>query len=522
MRSTVAACVAAAAAGAAALAGPAEPPGATTAEPAPAPVMSYADPAPPKPARIARAAEPVAPLDETFALHSRPGATRTIFIDFDGARVAGSAWNILELLLDGSHPAWDPDDDGPAFSPTERELVQDVWRRVAEDFAPYDVDVTTEDPGDLGSRGVRALVTPSQGAMSVLCGSCSGVAYIDVFGKSYYDPAWVFSHRLWDDPSYVAEAVSHELGHNLGLHHDGTASSEYYGGHGDWAPIMGAAFGKDVTQWSRGSYLGADNQQQDVTVIAAALGLRPDEAGAVVTGAPPLGDGAGYVTHAADADTYSLGSCAGPTTVTAEPAETGPNLDIRLDLLDASGAVVATDEPSGMAAALSADLAPGDWFVRVDGAGEGTWANGYDDYASLGAYRITVDGCSALVEPPADEPPAGTPTDTPTDGEPVVDEPLGTRTRLSLAGRVVRGSRPWAYVRVAEAASGEDVAGRVRFAVAGRAVGTVALDLGGARFRLPRLARLGRVTVTATYLGGDGLLRSRVARTIRVVRPAAG
>lgn len=480
----------------------------------PAPVVAYADPAPPRPARIAAPADPIAPLDDTFALHSRPGAARTIFIDFDGARIAGTAWNLVESVLDGSHPAWDPGRDGAAFNAQERTLVQDVWRRVAEDFAPYDVDVTTEDPGDLGNRGVRALVTPSPGAMSVLCGSCSGIAYVGVFGRTYYDPAWVFAQRLYDDPSYVAEAISHEVGHNLGLRHDGTAQLAYYPGHGDWAPIMGAPFGKDVTQWSRGSYAGASNTEDDLSIIGSVLGRRPDEAGGDIAGAAALGGGAGFVTTAADADTYRMPACTGPTTITAEPAETGPNLDLRLDLLDAGGSVVATSEPAGPAASVTAELTSDAWFVRVDGAGEGTWLNGYDDYASVGAYRVTVAGCTGVVEPP----PVETPVEPPVEPDPVSEPgPVTTRTRLSAATRVVRGTRPWALVRVSSE-SGGDVGGTVRFAVAGRRVGTATLDLGVARFRLPRLTRVGRVTVTATYVGSAEALRSQAVRTLRVVR----
>jgi hypothetical protein len=37
---------------------------------------------------------------------------------------------------------------------------------------------------------------------------------------------------------YIWEAVSHEVGHNMGLYHDGDQSTPYYEGHGIWAPIM--------------------------------------------------------------------------------------------------------------------------------------------------------------------------------------------------------------------------------------------------------------------------------------------
>ncbi len=64
-----------------------------------------------------------------------------------------------------------------------------------------------------------------------------GVAYVGVtyypgcWWCRYYWPAFVFPDELgggW--PKYVWEAVSHELGHNMGLWHDGTATQGYYTG----------------------------------------------------------------------------------------------------------------------------------------------------------------------------------------------------------------------------------------------------------------------------------------------------
>ena len=67
----------------------------------------------------------------------------------------------------------------------------------------------------------------------------------------------------------IAEAASHEMGHNMGLSHDGTSSLTYYGGHGatasspSWGPIMGTGYGRNVSQWSKSTEYYDGNQAQD-------------------------------------------------------------------------------------------------------------------------------------------------------------------------------------------------------------------------------------------------------------------
>jgi hypothetical protein len=101
---------------------------------------------------------------------------------------------------------------------------------VAEDFAAWDVDVTTEETDDLGNP----LVLTNIGARAVIGGKSSdwfgsgagGVAYVNSFGRAYYEPAFVFPGDLGNGyPKYVWEATSHELGHRLGLSHDGTSTT---------------------------------------------------------------------------------------------------------------------------------------------------------------------------------------------------------------------------------------------------------------------------------------------------------
>jgi hypothetical protein len=391
----------------------------------------FIDPAPdtsvteegPTPARAA-------PLADTFTLHSNPGASRTILLDVDGADVSGTAWNTESGVTPGAQPAWDPAADGPAFSAAERLKVQQVWAMVAEDYAPFGVDVTTEDVGAdriLRSSsadtvyGTRVLVTPSDDAFATICQrSCGGVAYVNAFAQTggALQPAWVFPQALGDQAKSVAEAASHEAGHNLSLQHDGLSTQDYYTGHGVWAPIMGVGYGKPLVQWSAGAYTGANNQQDDVAILTDRLGARPDEASGSVATPSPLPDGPRTIGTRSDVDAYLLGACTVGSTVTVSPAATAANLDVRAVLHDGAGVEQAVSQPTttsgdgtsagGLGATLTVPGAADGTVLTVDGVGQGAWTSaGYDDYGSLGAYTVSAPGCNGDVADGAPGEPVG-------------------------------------------------------------------------------------------------------------------
>lgn len=378
--------------------------------------LYYVEPLAPTQARAlaqapATAAAPY-PLDQTFQLNSLPGSARTIFLDFDGATVTGTAWNAGFALPSGAHQGWSLDADYATFSDAERTVIQGVWQRVAEDYAPFDVNVTTQDPGaaviDRSSSsdsvfGTRALISRSASAWAALCDqNCGGIAYLGVFDSwgsthAYYQPAWVFPDGTGNDAKGIAEATAHEVGHNFGLSHDGTASTDYYLGHTSWAPIMGAGYYQPITQWDNGTYLGANNTEDDLAVIAAGgAPVRADEAGGTTASAaadPPVGTA--VIGSRTDVDVFAL-PCTGATTVSATPAPTSPNLDIEVTLLSGAGTVLATGNPASarvdddLASGLSAtaSTASAAAYVRVDGVGSGDTR--YSDYGSLGAYRLAL------------------------------------------------------------------------------------------------------------------------------------
>jgi hypothetical protein len=358
------------------------------------------------------------PNSQTFQLHSRPGANRVIYLDFDGGAVSGTAWNDNFGVSTGFQPALDLDGDSGSWSQSEIDLIQGVFQRVAEDFRPFDVDVTTQQPsaGALSRDssadqqfGTTVMITPSSEMSTKTCsGGCGGIAYIGIYnnvGNTYHQPALVFPQSLSWGEKYIAEATSHEAGHNLGLVHDGTSTVGYYAGHGNWAPIMGVGYDRPLAQWSQGEYPDANNTEDDLAVIQNfGLPLRPDDHGSTLGAATSLGAARrakGVIETRNDLDVFAISRrCTSNMTVTVEPAVHSPNLDVRMRLFDASGTRLAVIDPAsgsasfdvatGLNASVTDRLAAGTYFVEVDGTGVHNLVTGYSGYASLGQYTLSV------------------------------------------------------------------------------------------------------------------------------------
>jgi PKD repeat protein len=355
----------------------------------------------------------LAPLDQTFRLNSKPGAARTIALVFRGMRLENTAWNNESSVINAR--PFDFDGNPSRFSNDELRTIQFTWQRVAEDFAPFDVNVTTEEvSSDRINRsdandqiyGTRVLITRNWG---MNCG-CAGIAYVGgFFGGEFLQPALVFIEGSNDKT--IAEVISHEVGHNLGLWHDGSPAGEYYAGWGGdtdpvtgWAPIMGVGYAKPLTQFSKGEYSGPTNRQDDFADIQArGLPLRPDEAGNSVTDATPFpgtANGAvwsgrvdGVITSAADRDVYSLRLSPGPLTAEVKAAARGANADLVLSVLDQSGVVLASSNPDrDVNAAINyAITRAGTYYLEVKGTGRGDpMTSGYTSYGSVGAFRLSA------------------------------------------------------------------------------------------------------------------------------------
>lgn len=365
---------------------------------------------------------PDLPDSDTFLLHSLPGSKHTIFLDFDGHVATGGQKNINTGVDPITAAPWDIDGSPGSFGPSEREDIREIWQRVAEDFAPFDVDVTTETPdssaltrestGDL-TYGMRVVFTGND-LSGVLCSNppCGGNAFLDVFDRvsptplDRLQPAWVIPAHLGpNSPRSMAEAASHEVGHTLSLSHDGTVTASgvgcggYYVGHGTWGPIMGAAYGKLPSQWSKGEYTDANCNQDDLAAITSSgAPYRVDDypdtngAGAPIASGAALG---GVISTTADVDAFTF-TGSGPIQVDLSPWPVGPNLDAKIQLVASDGTVLKEHDPDAVAApsmtATFVEAPPDTYTVLIDGVGYlSPLDTGWSDYGSLGFYEIRSD-----------------------------------------------------------------------------------------------------------------------------------
>ncbi|MFM2199718.1 MAG: hypothetical protein RLZZ505_3150 [Verrucomicrobiota bacterium] len=325
--------------------------------------------------------------------NSLPGAVAVAYLDMDGQVVSGTQWAGGATITAR----------GVVGTLSNAQMLE-VCRRTAEDFSPFQINVTTEESVFLAApsnRRIRCIITPD----NEWYGTAGGVAYLNSFTWTGDTPCWVFSDQLANSPRYIAEASSHEIGHTLTLLHDGrlSPSEGYYTGHGagevGWAPIMGVGYYQLLVQWSKGEYLSANNTEDDLSRITTlnGFGYRVDQVGNTIANASTLNGTSGERSAASilestgDLDVFSFSTAGGSCSFTALGDSTSQNLDVLLEILDASGAVIASANPDSLTdATVTSTLAAGNYFLRVSAVGRGdVLGDGYSQYGSIGQYTVT-------------------------------------------------------------------------------------------------------------------------------------
>lgn len=338
------------------------------------------------------------------AMSSDAASAPTLYLDFNGQYVSGTPWN------------WDgPIDAKP--SGLSAGQINEIFQSVAADYRVFKVNITTDSSKYLkappASR-MRVIVTTS----SAWYGSTGGVAYIGSFTWGDDTPCWVFSELLKYNTKNIAEAISHELGHTLGLQHQSLYDkncvklNEYNAGSGDfttgWSPIMGVSYYTNASTWMKGRTTeSCSTIQDDMARIAGApnnLFIRTDDIGDSYKSAKALIQSSGnyretaIITTPGDRDAFSISLPASSRLsiqVMPEAAGAGDkyaNLNVRLSLLNRRGDTLKRVNPdTTMSATLDTSLKAGTYYLLVEGFNSAKMP----DYGSVGRYTITGNATAA-------------------------------------------------------------------------------------------------------------------------------
>jgi hypothetical protein len=337
------------------------------------------------------------------AYNSRPSAAAKIFLDFDGD--VTSNWN---GYVPGTTPAYDTDGDASGFSGTEISNITEIWKRVSEKYSPFNINVTTVDPGNSNDRETVRVVIGGTGSWFGLAG---GVAWPGGFYNGYPNTVFVFPKNLANGvPKYTAEASAHEAGHSFGLDHQsdyvGTTKTDEYSDYDGVtkAPVMGKSYHTQRGLWWKGpSSSGYNIIQDDMSVINSinnGFGYRPDDAGnSIATGTTisVAGDGTlaatGVIEQTSDVDCFNFTTLGGAFSFNIANAEFGGMLDVSAWLYRNDGLLlnsVGTTEV--LSEAMNGFLDPGTYTLMVGSAG---------NYGDVGQYRFNGTITPVTVPEPA-------------------------------------------------------------------------------------------------------------------------
>jgi hypothetical protein len=331
-------------------------------------------------------------------MSSYPTAGAVLFLDFDGHTVTGTSWNYMGPIVCNS-------------SGLDNTRIIEIFNRVAEDYRPFNLNVTTDSTkfwAAPANRRSRVIITTSYSWYGAGAG---GVSFVGSFTWADNSPSFVFSSLQSYNVKLIAESVSHESGHALGLYHQASydanciKTSDYHYGLGSgeigWAPIMGVGYYKNFTLWNNGpnSY-GCTNYQNDLEIITSTLngfGFRSDDHGnnsgsaTLATFTTNQFTASGVIERNTDQDLfkfiipYNARFQLDAIPYNVGTGNSGSDLDLHVTLYDGSMAPINVYNPGALLSSLvDTTLNSGTYYVEIEGKGN----QFAPAYASLGSYSL--------------------------------------------------------------------------------------------------------------------------------------
>ena len=335
-------------------------------------------------------------------------SVQILFLDFDGARVysrGGDFW------LGSSYI------DVPAFNLSmfnwagrEQEAIEHVTQFIREDYAAYNITVTTIEPSGgeyntLYVGGSNDWFQPGSGVIGVATYDIGNVDASN-YGFAFVEELSIYYNysggELINFSEYLANLISHEAAHNFGANHiaDPTALMNPY-----------LALSPRRTMWGRGTIPGSSYTQDTQSLLGVNLGYLngEDDYGDGILSAAPAAQNSlidGLLERRDDVDAFTFtASATGPIEIQILTTAYG-NLDSCLTVYRNSDQALVAENDDYQGHRDSAVT-----FTGIAGEKYTVYVSSYDG-GSSGSYVLALD--------PA--PPAPAPDITITDSSGVADD----------------------------------------------------------------------------------------------------